>query len=179
MASPTQWTWVWVSWEVVMEVAKSQTRLSDWTEVCSPFSLLEKVVEDIAVIPDLVWMRAYVSRLHLLYMYIVKKSESESRSFVSDSLDPIDCSLPGSSLGKNTEVDSISLFQGILPTQGLNQGLPYCRQILYHLNHQGSPRILDWVAYPFSRGSSRHRNWTRIPCIAGRFFFKQLRATFL
>jgi len=88
--------------------------------VCSPFSLLEKVVEDIAVIPDLVWMRAYVSRLHLLYMYIVKKSESESRSFVSDSLDPIDCSLPGSSLGENTGVDSLSLFRGILPTQGLN-----------------------------------------------------------
>ena len=35
-----------------------------------------------------------------------------------------------------------------------NRGLPHCRQILYHLSHQGSPRILEWVAYPFSRGSS-------------------------
>ena len=25
-------------------------------------------------------------------------------------------------------------------------------------SHQGSPRILDWVAYPFSRGTSRHGN---------------------
>ena len=30
------------------------------------------------------------------------------------------------------------LLQGIFPTQGSNSGLPYCRWILYHLNHQGS-----------------------------------------
>ena len=47
---------------------------------------------------------------------------------------------------------SLSLLQGIFPTQELNQGLLHCRQILYHLNHQGSPRILQWVAYLFSRG---------------------------
>ena len=28
---------------------------------------------------------------------------------------------------------------GIFPTQGLNPGLPHCRQMLYHLSHQGSP----------------------------------------
>ena len=28
---------------------------------------------------------------------------------------------------------------GDLPAQGLNPGLPHCRQILYHLSHQGSP----------------------------------------
>ena len=31
-------------------------------------------------------------------------------------------------------------------------------------------RILDWVAVPFSRGSSSPRNWTRVSCLAGRFF---------
>ena len=31
-------------------------------------------------------------------------------------------------------------------------------------------RILKWVAIPFSRGSSRPRNWTQVSCIAGRFF---------
>ena len=46
------------------------------------------------------------------------------------------------------------LLQGIFPTQGLNPGLPHCRWILYHLSHQERPRILKWVAYPFSRGSS-------------------------
>ena len=56
--------------------------------------------------------------------------------------------------GKNTRVGCHALLQGIFPTQGSNPGLPYCRQILYHLSHQGSSRILEWVAYPFSRGSS-------------------------
>ena len=31
-------------------------------------------------------------------------------------------------------------------------------------------RIPEWVAYPFSRGSSQPRNQTGISCIAGRFF---------
>ena len=43
---------------------------------------------------------------------------------------------------------SHSLLQGIFPTQGLNPGLPHCRQILYQLSHKGSPRILEWVAFP-------------------------------
>ena len=30
-------------------------------------------------------------------------------------------------------------------------------------------RILEWVAIPFSRGSSQHRDWTWVSCIAGRF----------
>jgi len=41
-----------------------------------------------------------------------------------------------------------------LPNSGIKPGLPHCGRILYYLSHQGSPRILDWVAYPFSRGSS-------------------------
>ena len=31
-------------------------------------------------------------------------------------------------------------------------------------------RILEWVAFPFSRGSSHPRDWTQVSCIAGRFF---------
>ena len=53
------------------------------------------------------------------------------------------------SLGQNTGVGSLSLLQGIFPTQGWNPGLPLCRQIFYQLSNQGSPRILEWVAYPF------------------------------
>ena len=153
------------------------------------------MVEDIAVISDLVWMRAYVSRLHLLYMYIVKKSESESRSFVSDSLDPIDCSLPGSSLGKNTGVGCHSLPQGIIRTQGSNLHFLYWQVDSLPLSHQGKvkvkvtqscpnlcnpmdcivhgilqARILEWVAFPFSRGSSQPRDRTQVSHSAGRFF---------
>ena len=70
--------------------------------------------------------------------------------------DPMDCSPPGSSVhgdspGKNTGVGYHTFLQGIFPTQGSNPGLPYYRQILYHLSHQGSPRIWEWVAYPISR----------------------------
>ena len=65
---------------------------------------------------------------------------------------------------------AFSLLQGIFPIQGSNPGLPHCRRICYQLSHQGSPRILEWVAYLFSNGSSRPRNWTRVSCIAGGFF---------
>ena len=64
---------------------------------------------------------------------------------------------------------SLSLLQEIFPTQGLNPGLPHCRQILYQLSHKGSPRILEWVAYPFSSRSSQPRKWAGVFCIAGRF----------
>ena len=56
---------------------------------------------------------------------------------------PMDCSPPGSSVhgdspGKNTGVGSLSLLWGIFPTQGSNLSLLLCRQVLYHLSHQGS-----------------------------------------
>ena len=63
-----------------------------------------------------------------------------------------------------------ALLQGIVPTQRSNPDLPHCVQILYWLRHQGSPGTLEWVAYPFSRGSSQRRNQTGVSCIAGRFF---------
>ena len=89
--------------------------------------------------------------------------------------DPMDCSpldscVHGDSPGKNTGVGCHALLQGIFPTQGLNPGFPHCRQILYHLSHQGSPRILEWVAIPFCRGSSQPRDQTQVSHIAGRFF---------
>ena len=51
-----------------------------------------------------------------------------------------------------------------------SRGLLHCRQILYQLSHQGSPRILEWVAYLFSSRSSRPRDQTGVSCIAGGFF---------
>ena len=81
---------------------------------------------------------------------------------------PMDC--PWNSPGQKTGVGYFSLLQGIFPTQGLNPGVLHCRRILYQLSHKGSPRTLDWVAYPFSRGSSRPRKQTGVSCIAGRFF---------
>ena len=77
---------------------------------------------------------------------------------------------PWNSPGQNTGVGSLSLLQGVFPTQESNPGLPHCRWILYQLSHKGSPRILEWVAYPFSSGSSEPRNQTRVSCITGGFF---------
>ena len=89
--------------------------------------------------------------------------------------DPMICNLPGSSIRgdsphKNTGVGCHALLQGIFPTQRLNPGLPHCMQVVYWLNHQGNPRTLEWITYPFSRGSSQSRNRTGISCIAGVFF---------
>ena len=77
---------------------------------------------------------------------------------------------PWNSTGQNTGVGSLSFLQGIFPTQGSNPGLLHCRRVLYQLSHKGSPRTLERVAYPFTRGSSRPRNWTRVIHIADRFF---------
>ena len=89
---------------------------------------------------------------------------------MSDSLWPHGLYSPWNSPGQNTGVGSLSLLQGIFPTQGSNPGLPHCRQILYQLSHRGSARILEWVAVPFSRGSFQPRNQTRVSWIAGGFF---------
>ena len=98
------------------------------------------------------------------------ESESESRSVLSHSLWPHGLCSPWNSPGQITGVGSLSLLQRIFPTQGLNTGLLHHRQILYQLSHRGSPRILEWIAYPFSSGSSWPRNQTRVSCITGGFF---------
>ena len=64
----------------------------------------------------------------------------------------------------------VAILQGIFPNQVSNPSLLHCRRILYHLSHQGSPRILEWVAYSFSRGSSWTRNQTSVSCTACRLF---------
>ena len=124
--------------------------------------------------------------------------KSESCSIVSNSLLLHGLHSPRNSPGQNTGVGSLSVLQGIFPTQGSNLGLPHCRQMLYCLSHQRSPqiernescsvmldslrphvlyspgilqaRILEWVASPFSRGSSQPRDWTHISYNEGRFF---------
>ena len=76
-----------------------------------------------------------------------------SHSVVSDSATPRAVALqapPSMAFpGKNTGVGCHVLLQGIFLTQGWSPCLPHWRHILYHLSHQGSPRILEWVAYPF------------------------------
>ena len=63
----------------------------------------------------------------------------ESLSVVSNSLWPHWLYSPWNSPGQNTGVGSLSLLQGIFPTQESNRGLLHCRQILYQMSYQGSP----------------------------------------
>ena len=53
---------------------------------------------------------------------------------------------------------------GDLPNTGIKLSSLHCRWILYQLSHKGSPRIMEWVAYPFSRGSFQLRNQDLLCC---------------
>ena len=71
------------------------------------------------------------------------KSESEVAQLCPTLCNPMDYSLtrflcPWDFPGKHTGVGCHCLLQEIFPTQGLNLGLPHCRQTLYCLSHQGS-----------------------------------------
>ena len=84
-------------------------------------------------------------------------------------------SLPSEPPGKpkNTGVGSLPLLQGIFPTQELDRKSTRLNSShlvrSYHLSHQGNPRILEWVAFPFSRESSQPRDRTQVSSIACGF----------
>ena len=107
--------------------------------------------------PILLWASVYRVLQTLMIISLVL---CESCSVLSNSLRPHRLYIPENSPDQNTGVGSLSPLQGIFPTQGSNPGLPHCGLILYQLSHKGSPRILEWVAYPFSSISSRPRNQT-------------------
>ena len=95
---------------------------------------------------------------HFLLQCMKLKSENEVTQSCPTLSDPMDCSLPGFSIHgisqarvlewaampspKNTGVGSNSLLQGIFLTQRSNPSLLHCRQILYHLSHQGNPKTV-------------------------------------
>ena len=88
--------------------------------------------------------------------FTVRKKEREKESEVAQlclSLcDPMDglWDFPG----KSTRVDCHILPQVIFPTQGLNPGLPHCRQMLYLLSYQGSPLYLVILLPVYFPGSA-------------------------
>ena len=85
---------------------------------------------------------------------------------MSNSLPPHGLHRPRNSPGQNTGVGSLSLLQGLFPTQGSNPGLPYCRRILYQLSHKGSPSkmnlivpTLEWKPSYLHTGSAWLGSW--------------------
>ena len=96
-------------------------------------SLLQGIVPTLGLNPCLSHCRRILYQLSDLGRPRNYECESES-SDVSDSLQPHGLHSPWNSPAQNSGVGSLSLLQGIVPTQGLNPGLPHCRQIFYCLN---------------------------------------------
>ena len=64
---------------------------------------------------------------------------------MSNYLQPHRLYSPWNSPGQNARVGSLSLLQGLFPTQGSNPGLPQCRRILSWLSHKGSPNPIATI----------------------------------
>ena len=87
-------------------------------------------------------------------------------------LQPARLPVHGDYPGKNTGVGCHALLQGIFPAQGLNPGLPHCRQILYWLGHQGSPfryrkrKPIAWLCFaalsPTVHKAQEPVRWSRL-----------------
>ena len=145
------------------------------------------------------WKNIGICIIILKFLNVRKKAvESISHSVISDTLQPLGLEpsrllWPWHSPGKNIGVGCHALLQGIFLIQGLNPSLcllhcqvgalplapptkvaqsclTLCDPMDYAAHGILQARILEWVAFPFSRGSSQPRNWTRVSCITGGFF---------
>ena len=88
---------------------------------------------------------------------------------------PMDCSQPGSSIhgdspGKNIGVVSMPSSMGSCQPRDQTQVFCIADGFCTNLGYQGNPRILEWVAYLFSRDSSQPKYWIKVSCSAGGFF---------
>ena len=90
---------------------------------------------------------------------------------MSDSFRPHELYSPWNSLGQTIGVGSQPFpSPGHLPIPGIEPRSPTLQADSLPAEPLGKPRILEWVAYPNSTGSSQPRNRTRVSCIADRFF---------
>ena len=89
---------------------------------------------------------------------------NEILSVMSNSLWPLGPYTPWNSPGQNTEAGSLSLVWVIIPTQVSRISGRF------FTSRATRKEWMEWVAYPFSSGSSEHRNWTGFSYIAGRLF---------
>ena len=82
------------------------------------------------------------------HLFIILETAVLSPQSCPTLCDPRNCNPPGSSVhgilqARILEWITYSLLQGIFPTQESNRGLLHCRWILYQLNYQGSPLMLN------------------------------------
>ena len=73
-------------------------------------------------------------------------------------LQPTRCLCPRNSAGKNIGVGCHPLLQGIFPTQGLNLGLLYCKQILLYIH------IYVYILFQIFSFICQNKILSRVPC---------------
>ena len=120
-------------WKTVWRFLKKKTRNKTTYDPAIP--LLGIYTEETKIEKDI------CTPMFIAALFTIARIWSESHSVVSVSLQTHGLHSPWNFPGQNTEVDSLSLLQGIFPTQGSNPGHLHCRQILYQLSHQGSPSV--------------------------------------
>ena len=164
-------------WELVIDreawraevhgVTKSQTWLRYWTEWNwqRPFNMK---VEPFAILP--VFFFPSFNFHFSLYKANVLCWVTQSCTTLCN---PMDCSPSGSSVyrnypGRSTGVGCHALLQGS-SQPGFKPRYP-ALQVDFLVSEPPRKPNIEWVAHPFSRGSSWPRNQTGIFCIAGRFF---------
>ena len=108
----------------------------------------------------------YNGHKHLFHSVVISVKWSESCSVMSDSLWPILWTIQSMEFSKPKYWSGWPfLSPGDLPNPGIKPRSPALQADSLQLSLS-----LEWVAYPFSSGSSWPRNWTGVSCIAGRFF---------
>ena len=91
-------------------------------------------------VPEYVWLCMCIKK-----RLKKKKVKVKAAQLCLTLCDPMDYTGPWNSPGQNTGMVSLSLLQGIFPTQGLNPGLLHCRQILDQLRHQGNSEVEEFL----------------------------------
>ena len=117
-------------------------------------------VSQMARFHSFLWLNNIPFYIYLFYILFIHSSTNghlKVKVLVAQSCptlcDHMDCRLPGSSVHeilyvRTLEEVAFPFLQGIFLTQGSNPGLPHCRQILYHLSHQGTTRELAASGQP-------------------------------
>ena len=98
-----------------------------------------------------------------------KNIEARSPALQADSL----LSEPPGKL-KNMEVGSLSLLQGVFPTQESSQGLLHCRRILYQLSHQGSPSYITGLHFAIFMIFWKIVSFSCVPIIEPTWLFSRV-----
>ena len=114
-------------------------------------------------------MCSIIRDLNVTIKITVNTSLSESRSIVSDFLQPHGYTAHGIFQARILEWVAFP-FSRESSHPGTELRSPTLQVDSLPANHKGSPRILEWVAYPFSRGSSQPRARNQVSHVAGRFF---------